>query len=99
MTVGPGTAFIGIDPGGRQVGLVVRVGSECQAAEVLDLPGGIPSALEVAAVLHAVDTLIWSTDAHRLTVVVAVEGVQAPGGFAGGRKAEQALEAARAPVH
>lgn len=83
------TAVVGIDPGGRYVGLVVREGEELIRAEVLDR-----RKLEAAGVILADEPTAWAlqvvgrilaielrADVAELAgraPVVAVEGVRAP---------------------
>lgn len=79
---------LGVDPGGRQTGLVVRYGSACLAADLVtrDGPETFPGADYLAEVVEAIGGLLVyaSQDLPELAgagwPLVAVEGVVHPNG-------------------
>lgn len=81
-TVNP--VIIGVDPGGRQTGIVVRRGSELLAADLVtrDGPELFPKADYLAEVIEAIGGLIIyaSQELAEPATAVAVEGVVHPNG-------------------
>lgn len=79
---------IGVDPGGRQTGIVVRYGDNCLAADLVtrDGPEAFPGADYLAEVVDAIGGLIVygrdqiCGDDTCAPAVVAVEGVVHPSG-------------------
>lgn len=80
--------FVGIDPGGRDTGIVVRRGNDVVTAWVLrrDTNGVLPDAAYLNEVLDVVaDSITASTEATGETPMVCVEGVREPSWYMGGK--------------
>jgi hypothetical protein len=78
VTASASSAVLGVDPGGRDTGLVVRAGRTLLAHAVITRRGG--KALDVdPAYLHAVNEAIENCLLSDLPIVaIAVEGLRAP---------------------
>lgn len=76
------TVVVGIDPGGRQSGLVARLGDQLLAADLLTRDGAdvFPTAAYLAEVVQAIVGLEAYVYADHGPAVIAVEGVVHPSG-------------------
>lgn len=78
------TVVIGVDPGGRMTGAVIRHGDELLDFAVLERADGEP--VDVFARRVVAHTDQWVTEIVGGVPVVAVEDVVAPSGFRDGRR-------------
>ncbi|MGH9002126.1 MAG: hypothetical protein ACRDYV_03255 [Acidimicrobiia bacterium] len=77
------TVVVGVDPGGRQTGVVARHGDELLAADLVtrDGPDVFPDAAYLEEVTDAIGgLLVYASDRAGEAAIVAVEGVVHPSG-------------------
>lgn len=80
-----GRPVLGIDPGYRYVGVVLRDGDVCLSATTLVRDQGVECPFEWAATVCAEVGVVWFRDCPPGTRM-AIEGVSAPKGFKNGRR-------------